>query len=126
MDKIILKNMRFRSFSGVLPEEKSEGQNFVVTLTLELKEIPGCRTDKLSDTVDYGKVFSMTKDYVENASCDLIEYMAENIIILIMRAFSLVEKITCEIQKPTAPIDGDFDYMSVIIGRTRQELEAVL
>lgn len=126
MDKIILKNMRFRSFSGVLAEEKSEGQNFVVTLTLELKEIPGCRTDKLSDTVDYGKVFSMTKDYVENTSCDLIEYMAENIIIRIMRCFSLVESITCDIQKPTAPIDGDFDYMSVIIGRTRQELEKVL
>ncbi|HBY32794.1 MAG TPA: dihydroneopterin aldolase [Clostridiales bacterium] len=126
MDKIVLKNMRFRSFSGVLSEEKAEGQNFVVTLTLELKEIPGCRTDKLSDTVDYGKVFAMTKEYVEHTSCDLIEYMAENIIIRIMRCFSLVERITCEIQKPTAPIDGDFDYMSVIIGRTRQELEPVL
>ena len=126
MDKIVLKNMRFRSFSGVLSEEKTEGQNFVITLTLELKEIPGCRTDKLSDTVDYGKVFSMTKDYVENTSCDLIEYMAENIIVRIMRTFFLVEKITCEIQKPTAPIDGDFDYMSGIIGRTRQELETVL
>ena len=126
MDKIVLKNMRFRSFSGVLSEEKTEGQNFVITLTLELKEIPGCCTDKLSDTVDYGKVFAMTKDYVENTSCDLIEYMAENIIVRIMRTFSLMEKITCEIQKPTAPIDGDFDYMSVIIGRTRQELETVL
>ncbi|MBP5187459.1 MAG: dihydroneopterin aldolase, partial [Clostridiales bacterium] len=76
MDKIVLKNMRFRSFSGVLPEEKKDGQEFVITLTLTLKDIPGCRTDKLSDTVDYGKVFSIVKDYVENASVDLIEYMA--------------------------------------------------
>ena len=126
MDKIVLKNMRFRSFSGVLQKEKSEGQDFVVTLTLELPVIPGCRTDKLSDTVDYGKVFSMTRDYVENTSCDLIEYMAENIILRIMRSFSLIERITCEIQKPTAPIDGDFDYMSVIIDRSRKELEEIL
>ena len=126
MDKIVLKNMRFRSFSGVLEEEKKNGQDFVVTLTLELREIPGCRTDKLSDTVDYGKVFSMTKQYVENACCDLIEFMAENIILKIMRAFSLVESITCEIQKPAAPIDGDFDYMSVIISRSRKELETTL
>ena len=36
MDKIILNNMRFRSFSGVLESEKKEGQLFVVTLTLEI------------------------------------------------------------------------------------------
>lgn len=123
MDKIVLKNMRFRSFSGVLAEEKKDGQDFVITLTLTLKDIPGCRTDKLSDTVDYGKVFSIVKDYVENASVDLIEYMAYQIIVKIMRAFSEVKEISCEIQKPRAPIDGDFDYMSVIISRTRDELE---
>ena len=123
MDKIVLKNMRFRSFSGVLPQEKEDGQDFVITLTLTLKDIPGCRTDKLSDTVDYGKVFSIVKDYVENASVDLIEYMAYQIIVKIMRAFSEVKEISCEIQKPRAPIDGDFDYMSVIISRTRDEME---
>ena len=79
--------------------------------------------DKLSDTVDYGKVFSIVKDYVENASVDLIEYMAYQIIVKIMRAFSEVIEISCEIQKPRAPIDGDFDYMSVIISRTRDEME---
>lgn len=123
MDKIVLKNMRFRSFSGVLPKEKEDGQDFVITLTLTLKDITGCRTDKLSDTVDYGKVFSIVKDYVENASVDLIEYMAYQIIVKIMRAFSEVIEISCEIQKPRAPIDGDFDYMSVIISRTRDEME---
>ena len=38
-------------------------------------------------------------------------------------AFSEVKEISCEIQKPRAPIDGDFDYMSVIISRTRDEME---
>ena len=123
MDKIVLKNMHFRSFSGVLPEEKKEGQDFVITLELVLSDIPGCRTDKLSDTVDYGKVFSMVKDYVENTSVDLIEYMAYQIIKKIMRSFSPVQEISCEIRKPKAPIDGDFDYMSVIISRTRAEME---
>ena len=52
--------------------------------------------------------------------------MAENIILRIMRSFSLIERITCEIQKPTAPIDGNFDYMSVIIDRSRKELEEIL
>ena len=123
MDKIVLKNMRFISHSGVLPEEKKNGQEFVITLTLEVKDIPACRTDRLEDTVNYAAVFALVKDYVENVSCDLIEYMAGNIISRVMSAFPAVEKITCEIQKPKAPIDGEFDYMSVIIKRTRTEWE---
>lgn len=126
MDKIVLKNMRFRSFSGVLPEEKKDGQDFVITLTLTCSDIPGCKTDKLSDTVDYGKVFSMVKNYVERASVDLIEHMGYQIIVKIMRAFSMVDQISCEIQKPKAPIDGDFDYMSVIVSRTRAQMEQEL
>ncbi|MBO4746753.1 MAG: dihydroneopterin aldolase [Clostridiales bacterium] len=126
MDKIVLKNMRFRSFSGVLPEEKKDGQDFVITLTLTCSDIPGCKTDKLSDTVDYGKVFSMVKNCVETTSVDLIEYMAYQIIVKIMRAFSMVDEVSCEIQKPKAPIDGDFDYMSVIIDRKRTEMESEL
>ncbi len=123
MDKIVLQNMRFISHSGVLPEEKENGQEFVITLTLEVKDIPACRTDILDDTVNYAAVFALVKDYVENVSCNLIEYMAGSIISRVMSAFSTVEGITCEIQKPKAPIDGEFDYMSVIIKRSRTEWE---
>jgi dihydroneopterin aldolase len=49
--------------------------------------------------------------------------MAGSIISRVMSAFSTVERITCEIQKPKAPIDGEFDYMSVIIKRSRTEWE---
>ena len=126
MDKIVMKNMRFVSHSGVLPKEKEEGQEFVVTLTLEIKDIPGCRSDDLLDTVNYAAVFELVRDYVEDVSCNLIEYMAEHIIRKVMSAFTQVEKITCEIQKPNAPIDGDFDYMSVIIKREREDMEKKL
>ncbi|MBO4687792.1 MAG: dihydroneopterin aldolase [Clostridiales bacterium] len=126
MDKIVMSNMIFKSFSGVLQQEKENGQEFVITLTLEIPRIKGCRTDHIRDTVDYGKVFDLVKDYVEHVSCDLIEYMAEQIILRVMRKNSMVERITCEIRKPKAPIDGDFEYMSVIIERTREQMEEVL
>ncbi len=126
MDKIVMKNMRFLSHSGVLEKEKEEGQEFVITLTLEVKDIPGCRTDDLFDTVNYAAVFELVRDYVEDVSCNLIEYMAEHIIRNVMSAFAQVEKITCEIRKPKAPIDGDFDYMGVIIKRDRKDMEEIL
>lgn len=126
MDIITLENMRFISHSGVLEEEKKDGQHFVVTLSLEISDIPGCRTDDLRDTVDYSRVFSITRDYVENTSCDLIEYMSEQIIIRVLRAFSMIEACTCQIKKPMAPIDGNFDSMNVTIRRTREQLESML
>ncbi|MBO4474073.1 MAG: dihydroneopterin aldolase [Clostridiales bacterium] len=122
MDKIVLSNMRFRSRSGVLPKEKKDGQDFVVTVTMEIPDIRGCRTDDIADTVDYGEVFALVRDYIEGVSCNLIEYMAENVIIRIMKAYPVVEKVTCEIRKPLAPIDGCFDSMNVVIARTREQI----
>lgn len=126
MDKIILSNMRFRSHSGVLEEEKRDGQDFVVSLELEMENIPACRTDNIYDTVDYGAVFQMVRDYLETTVCNLIEYMAENIIIRVFQKYSSIERITCEIKKPNAPINGDFDYMGVVITRERDEMENLL
>lgn len=126
MDKIILSNMRFRSHSGVLEEEKRDGQDFVVSLELEMENIPACRTDNIYDTVDYGAVFQMVRDYLETTVCNLIEYMAENIIIRVFQKYSSIERITCEIKKPNAPINGDFDYMGVVITRERDEMENFL
>ncbi len=76
--------------------------------------------------MDYSHVFSITRDFVENTSCDLIEYMSEQIIIRVLRAFSMIEACTCQIKKPMAPIDGDFDSMNVTIRRTREQLESML
>jgi len=126
VDKIILSNMRFRSHSGVLEEEKRDGQDFVVSLELEMENIPACRTDNIYDTVDYGAVFQMVRDYLETTVCNLIEYMAENIIIRVFQKYSSIERITCEIKKPNAPINGDFDYMGVVITRERDEMENFL
>ena len=118
--------MQFVSHSGVLESEKEQGQNFVISLTLSIPRIKGCKTDDVRDTVDYSRVFSMVKDYVENLSCDLIEYMAHGIIVMLMRSFSSIEIIKCEIKKPTAPIDGVFESMNVVITRTRKQLEEEL
>ncbi len=118
--------MRFRSHSGVLEEEKRDGQDFVVSLELEMENIPACRTDNIYDTVDYGAVFQMVRDYLETTVCNLIEYMAENIIIRVFQKYSSIERITCEIKKPNAPINGDFDYMGVVITRERDEMENFL
>lgn len=123
MDKILMNSMRFVSHSGVLEEEKKNGQTFVVSLELFVSEIPAWKTDCLSDTIDYSKVFEIVKNTVENLQCDLIEYMAGEIMKNVVSAFEEVEKITVRIEKPLAPIEGDFESMGVEITRSRNDLE---
>ena len=123
MDKILMNSMRFVSHSGVLEEEKKNGQTFVVSLELFVSEIPAWKTDCLSDTIDYSKVFEIVKNTVENLQCDLIEYMAGEIMKNVVSAFEEVEKITVRIEKPLAPIEGDFESMGVEMTRSRNDLE---
>jgi len=123
MDKILMKAMRFQSHSGVLEEEKKNGQTFVVSVTLYVPDIKAFSTDKLSDTIDYSQIYTIVKDTVENLQCDLIEYMAGEIMRNVMRAEKTIEKITVKIEKPLAPIDGDFESMGVEMTRTRNDLE---
>ncbi len=123
MDKILMNAMRFNSHSGVLEEEKKNGQTFVVSLILFVPSIPAWKTDKLEDTIDYSKVYEIVKNTVEPMQCDLIEFMAGEIMKNVMSAFAEVEKITVKIEKPLAPIKGDFESMGVEITRSRNDLE---
>ncbi|MBR3057301.1 MAG: dihydroneopterin aldolase [Clostridiales bacterium] len=125
MDKILLNNMRFISHSGVLEEEKKNGQTFVVSMELDLPEVKAWKTDALEDTIDYSKVFEIVRKTVEEIQCDLIEYMAGRIIRNVMSAFGEVERIKVKIEKPLAPIEGDFESMGVEIARSRKDLEGL-
>ncbi len=126
MDKIILKKMRFEGICGVLPSEKELPQPFLVTMTLEIPRIRACDTDDLEDTVDYGKIFSIVKKTVEEGYYDLIEYMAGQILRNVFSADDMISAATVLVEKPQAPIDGDFKAMAVEIRRTRDELEEAL
>ena len=51
MDKIIVKGLKVFAYHGVNPEEKANGQNFILDITATIDLTKPCVTDKLSDTV---------------------------------------------------------------------------
>ena len=65
MDVITLKNMDFFGHTGVLPEEKENGQLFTVTAELFYDEIRGAETDRLEDTTNYAELYALIKELVE-------------------------------------------------------------
>ena len=52
-DRIILQGMRFYGYHGVNPEEKAQGQTYLVDLEVEVDLARPVRTDVLEDTVSY-------------------------------------------------------------------------
>lgn len=119
MDRILAKGLRFIGCHGVLPEEKTEPQVFIVDLELFLDLKPSGREDDLLLTVDYSRVYALVKRAVEGKSFNLIEALAESIATEIIEGFP-VQSVGVTVYKPQAPVEGKFDYFAVSIRRERE------
>lgn len=119
MDKILMKNLSFYGFHGVLPEENKLGQKFIVdaSLYLDLKEAGA--SDEVSDTVSYAMVYEVIQYHLEIKQYKLLEALAENIAMEILKKYEKVQEIELTIKKPEAPVKGIFDYFAVEIRRKR-------
>lgn len=119
MDRIIMKNLRFFGYHGVLEKEREEGQYFHIDVEMYLSLEKAGNTDKLKYTVDYSAVYDIIKYINENNKFRLIERLAENISGEIMSRYPEIDKIMVRVKKPGAPVDGEFDWLGVEITRTR-------
>lgn len=121
MDQIQIRGLRIFAYHGVNPEEKEQGQTFVLDITLytDLKK-PG-RTDDLADTINYSKAAKCAARVMEEGPYDLIERVAARVAQQLLEDFPTVEQVTVLLKKPQAPVKADFDYMAVEVTRTRED-----
>lgn len=120
MDRIILRNLSFYGYHGVLPEETKLGQKFFIDIDLFMDLSLAGKTDDLTKSVSYAEVFEVTKTIVEGEPFKLIEALAENISKILLNKFYLVNSIRVEVRKPEAPVPGVYDYFGVEITRSRE------
>lgn len=121
MDKIIISGLRIFAHHGVNLEEKRDGQNFILDITIlrDLKR-PGV-TDDLDDTVSYSKVIKTINKVFNEKKYDLIEAAAQSVAEAILQGYN-VEEVTVLLKKPEAPMNVDFNYVAVEITRKRSEI----
>lgn len=123
MDKILMENMGFYGYHGVLEEEKTLGQKFFLDAVLYLSLKKAGETDDLSFSVNYREVYEIIKEIVAKQRFALLEGLAEKICKDIFCSFPMVQRILLRIKKPEAPVEGIFDYFGVEIERSREEYE---
>jgi dihydroneopterin aldolase/2-amino-4-hydroxy-6-hydroxymethyldihydropteridine diphosphokinase len=113
--QIALAGLRVRGFHGVLPEEREQGQDFLVDVSLS---VPSPETDDLERTVDYGALAQRLADVVAGEPVDLIETLAARLMDVCL-AEPLVENATVRVHKPEAPVGLPFKDVSVTLQRPR-------
>lgn len=121
MDKIILKNLCFYGYHGVLKEENILGQKFFIDIELYLDLKKAGITDQVQDSVHYGEVYEVVKEIVENKRFKLLEALGENIANEVLNEFQLVDEMVVTIRKPEAPVHAIFDYFGIEIRRKRND-----
>ncbi len=113
MEKIIVKGLKLFAYHGVNPEEKVDGQNFVLDITVTLNADNAKKSDDVNDTVSYAKIIKTARAVFCEKSYDLIETAANKVGVAIMEAYPTLDSVTVLLMKPEAPIKADFEYVAV-------------
>lgn len=115
---IRLEGIRAFGHHGVLPEERRDGQEFVIDVDLSVQIGVAARSDRVADTVHYGALAQRIVAAVERDPVDLIETLAARLVELCME-HPLVEAAHVTVHKPSAPVGVPFGDVSVSLGRSR-------
>ncbi len=102
---IHLENLKYFLFLGATSEEQSIGQNITINLSLCISYTN--TNDELKNTVDYGAVFNVLSRKIEKLkNVQLLEFLAEQLILEIETQFSNIYKIRIMIQKGYVPLQN--------------------
>ena len=118
---IFLDRICFFAHHGVGEQETLAGNEFTVSLRLQVNIAHAMQTDDVADTVSYADVYEVVKEIVENKRFNLLEALAENIAEEVLNKFDLLKGIMVRVKKPEAPVPGIYDYFGVEIKRAKDE-----
>lgn len=117
MDIIRIDNLEVYAYHGVYDEEKEKGQYFYVNAELYTNTRKAGMNDDLDASTNYGTVCDFIHDFMTKHIYDLIETVAEQLAQALLLEFKLVKSVLLEIRKPHAPIEKEFESVSVEIER---------
>jgi dihydroneopterin aldolase len=116
-DLIKIVGVKAKGFHGVLESERKRGQKFIVDVELRLNLLK--LNDDLNETVNYAQVAMVINDQITGKPQKLIETLAENIALKILKDFKKVKSVKVIVHKPKAPIALNFKDIQVEIDRSR-------
>jgi len=118
-DRIELRGLKVRGNHGVFGFERTDGQDFVVDVTVWIDLADAAASDDLTDTYDYGVLAERAVAIVAGPARNLIETVAGEIAEDVMKD-RRVHAVEVTVHKPQAPIPLTFDDVAVVARRSRR------
>lgn len=109
---IILNEMKFYSYHGVLPQENIVGAEYKVSLNLETDFSEAAATDNLEGTINYAEVHEAVKEEM-NIPVKLLEHLAYRISKRLFDDFPTIKSIEITIFKENPPMGADCKNVGV-------------
>jgi dihydroneopterin aldolase len=116
MDQISLTGLRVWGRHGVLPEERRDGQDFVVDVALTVDTRAAAASDDLADTVDYAGIADRLAAVVAGEPLNLIETLAARLADVCLQDDRVIS-VEVTVHKPAAPIPHAFSDVAVTVVR---------
>ena len=111
---VFLKNVRFRAFHGVLPQERLVGGDFLLNLRVGYPIEKAMESDEVEDTLNYAALFDLVRQEMNKPS-QLLEHVAGRIVKTIMEAFPAVTSVDLELTKLNPPMGADSDGAGIFL-----------
>lgn len=109
-----LVNAVFYAHHGVMQEEHAIGGRFEVDVSTDLDFGEAARTDELSKTVDYERIYQLVQRIVTENRFYLIEKLAFLIAQAVLEEHPIVEVVEVTVRKPNPPVGGTCDRAEAV------------
>ncbi|HWJ76222.1 MAG TPA: dihydroneopterin aldolase [Kaistia sp.] len=118
-DRILISDLRYFAFHGLLPEETTLGQRFRIDVACEVDLSEAGAGDDMTKSVHYGQLIASIERVATTRRFKLIEALAEAIAAEIFADFARIDAASVTVTKPEAPVPSATGVVAVQIERRR-------
>ncbi len=116
MDTIFLSEVKVQTKLGVPEWERMVEQTIILDIEIGYNLSKACKSDDVTDTIDYGAVVNRVRETLNKNSFQLVEALAEHLCQLILSEFNAVD-VKIKVSKPS--ILPGLKALGVIIQRNK-------
>ena len=101
MDKVFIEDLEVETIIGIFGWEREVKQIVRISIEMSFDISKAGKSDKIDDALDYKKIGKSIVNLVENSSFFLVEKMAEEIALLVLKN-KQIKDIKLRVEKPGA------------------------
>ena len=111
---IFIKGLRLHAYHGVLEQERTVGNDYIVDAKVKFPVEKAMATDCVDDTINYAELASIIRNEM-SVPAALLETVAGQIIRAIHETYPGVESVEIKLQKVAPPMSCDCESAGVEI-----------